>query len=170
MADRDNSSVLVSKIDSILGEYGGGDFHDYWELSGEVTEELPVRKFYIHSAYTGQSFYGSPPPRGKLNVALLTDDFIVDIEGNLNKQEHSYYMSSSESGSLIVTPLRSVESVELHVGSIQTLRESSNAKLILIAHIVGDAGIGKYWIAETDNEYTHLIKFGEALIEALGSG
>ena len=167
MADRDNSSVLVSKIDGILDEYDEGDFHDYWELSGDVTEDLSVRKFYIHSSNQGQSFYSSPPTRSRLNVAILTDNSIVDIEGSLNKPGYSYYVSSNESGSLQVTPLRSIESIEFHMGPIQTLRESSKAKLVLLAHIVGDAGIGRYWIAETEAEYGHLARFGEALIEAV---
>ncbi len=125
MEVRDHSNSLMSVVEKILNEYEEGDFHDYWELSGEVSEEFPDRKFYVHTGRTSQPFYGASPTWRRLNVAILTDNSIIDIEGNLNKPGYSNYVSPNESGSLIITPLKSIESVEFHMGAIQTLRESS---------------------------------------------
>ncbi len=164
MSVSDNSDALVSIVENILDEYDEGDFHDYWELSGKVTGELPVRRFYIH---TGQADHGHSSVPGRLNVGILTDNSVVDVEGYLSVRGYVHYAPSIESGSLDILPLKAIESIEFHEGPIQTLHESSNAKLVLIANILGRDDIGRYWIAETDDEYGCLVRFGAALMEAV---
>lgn len=166
MPDRDNSHPLVSMIEGLLDEYSGGDFREYWQLSREVAGALPIRRFYIHTKRSNSGL-GFAPILNRLNVAILSDETVIDIEGNVKTASGVSYSNPNESGNLLITPLRSIESIEFHEGRIPTLQESSNAKLILIANILGRDDIGTYWIAETDDEYNYLVKFGKALTEAV---
>ena len=162
MVVRGNSTNLVSYVEKILEEYDTGAFHEYWTLSRNVIDELPVRKFYVH---LGQSNVGFSSRPNYLNVAIVADNLVADIEGPIRASSNWGY-SSNEQGGFVVTPLKSIESIQFHEGRLSTIRESANAKLILIASILGDSSLGKYWIAETDDEYDRLVQFGKAMIEA----
>ena len=162
MVVRNYSNSLVSFVENILEEYDAGAFHDYWELSREIIDELPIRRFYVH---LGQSNIGYSSRPNYLNVAILADNFVVDVEGAIRPSSNWVY-SSNEQGGFVITPLKSIEAIQFHKGRLSTIRESENAKLILIASILGDSSLGKYWIAKTDDEYDHLVQFGKAMIEA----
>ena len=162
MVVRGNSTDLVSYVEKILEEYDTGAVHDYWTLSRNVIDELPIRKFYVH---LGQSNPGSFGRIDYLNVAVVSDNMVVDIEGTIRKSSDLGYVNSDRGG-FVITPLKSIEAIEFHRGPITTIRESSNARLILIASILGDSTMGKYWIARTDDEFGHLVQFGKSLIEA----
>ena len=161
MVGRNYSKTLVEYVDDVLEEYDAGVFHDYWKLSRHVINELPIRKFYAH---LGQSNPGAFGRIDYLNVTFVSDNLVADIEGTIRRSNEIYV--SNDQGGFVVTPLRSIEAIEFHNGRISTIRESSDAKLILIASILGDSTMGKYWIANTDDEYDHLVQFGKALMEA----
>ena len=161
MVVRDYSKSLVSFVDNILAEYDAGAFHDYWKLSREVLDELSIRKFYVHLGRSNVGFSSNP---NYLNVVILTDNFVADVEGAIRTSSNWYV--SNEQGGFVITPLKSIEAIQFHEGRLSTIRESSNAKLILIASVLGDSSLGKYWIAETDDEYDHLVQFGKAMIIA----
>ena len=163
MVARDYSRTLDSLVEGIREEYGAGDFHDYWELSREVLGGLPIRKFYVHRIQSG---YGPYARLNSLNVTILTDGSVVDIGGSIRKTNESSFSSDTPNG-LVVTPLKSIGTIKFQKGSIQTIRESSNAQLVLLAQVIGDVGIGAYWIANTDEEYDYLVEFGKALMKAV---
>ena len=161
MVASDYSKTLVAYVDDILKEYDAGIFHEYWELSRRVLGDLPIRKFYVHLGSSNPGYFGRI---AYLNVAIVCDNLVADTEGTIRKSNEPYV--SNDQGGFVITPLKSIESIEFHKGSISTIRESSNAKLILIASILGDSTMGKYWIANTDDEYSYLVEFGKALMEA----
>ena len=161
MVVRDNTRHMVSFVEGMINEYDAGDFHDYWKLSRIVIDEMPVLKFYIFTGQTGSGFSTSP---SRLNVAILTNKAVVDVFGGIRRGNQFSY--GNESGGFAITPLKSIQSVMFHNGPLQTLQESSRAKLLLIARILGDASIGRYWVADTDDQYDHLVQFGKALMKA----
>ena len=160
MVAQDCSKSLGAYVGNILQEYDAGAFHHYWELSRDVIGELPVRKFYVHH---GQSY----DRLNYLNVAILADRFVIDIEGAVRTSRYGYGVN--DQGGFVITPLKSIEAIEFHVGRLSTIQESSNAKIILIASILGDSAMGKYWIADTDEEYQYLVQFGKSLMELSAS-
>ena len=163
MVVRDYSANLISCVGNVLEEYDAGTFHDYWKLSRDVIDELRIKKFYVHLGQSNPGYSGRP---NYLNVAIVADNVVVDVEGSIRKSSEWAGLSRNEKGSFIITPLKSIEAIEFHKGSITTIRESSNAKLILIASILGDSTMGKYWIANTDEVNGYLIQFCKALMEA----
>ena len=52
------------------------------------------------------------------------------------------------------------------MGGISTIEDTFNAKLVVWIELLGSERIGRYWVAETDDEYKHLVNFGRALVEA----
>ena len=69
MVGHEYTEQLNSVVERNLEEYALDTLEDYWDLSREIIDELPVRGFYVHA----EPGYG--------NVAILTDDLIVDIQG-----------------------------------------------------------------------------------------
>lgn len=161
MVVRDYSKSMDTFVENILEEYDAGVFRDYWELSREVINEFPIRKFYVHLGQSNPGYFGRID---YMNVAIVSDGLVADVEGTIKRSGE--FSVSNDQGGFVVTPLNSIEAIEFHEGPINTIRESSNAKLILIASILGDSSMGKYWMANTDDEYKHLVRFGKALLEA----
>lgn len=165
MAVRNYSKTLDLIVEDILKEQGkGGTFQNYWEISRDTIGKLPVRKFYVHTRQTNMAFYGRVT---YLNVAILTDGLVIDIEGNITTNSLVSFSYPDASDGFTVTHLKSIGTVKFQNGPIKTLRETSNAQLVLSAQVIGEDGIGAYWIAITDNEYDYLVEFGKALIEAI---
>ena len=145
MTKRDLRQQLNSLVEKILSDYGFDAFENYWELSQEIIGDMPVRKFYV---------LGEP---GYINVAILTNHFMIDIEGE----------EEDPPGSFELYPLSTIESVRFHEGPIDTLPGSSDAELILLVSLTGSTEAGPYWIAETTEEKEYLIQFGKSIIESL---
>ena len=94
-------------------------------MSQFVLGNTPIRRFYVRT------------DDGYANVALLTNDLIVDIEGEDDDSE----------GSLTLNPIRVIDSVRFHEGSVETIPESSEALLVLFVSVFGSTDVGPYWIA-----------------------
>ena len=159
METRDISKSLLRLVGDICDEYDAGQFHDYWEMCLPLIENSAVRSFYVHLGEEDDD------PE-MVNVAFLTDSMVVDVEGGLAQEGHLSYPASDEYGQLSVTSLRSISSVEFHMGSISTLEDTFHAKLVVWIEILGSERIGRYWFAESDDEYKYLLNFGRALVEA----
>lgn len=149
MAEPDYTEQLNSVIESVLEEHGLDTFEEYWNLAQEVLEDMPIRRFYVHA----ESGYG--------NVAVLTDSLLIDIDGDKDEEDSS--------GIFTITPIKTIGEVRFHEGSVPTIPASSDAELLLFVSVFGDTDIGRYWIADTEQERDYLVLFGKALIEAINS-
>ncbi len=159
MEPQDISKSLLRVVEDICAEYDAGQFHDYWEMCLPLFKDSAVRSFYVHMD-------DSDDEPEIMNVAFLTDSTVVDVEGGLAQKGYVSYPPSDEYGQLSVTSLRSISSVEFHMGGISTIEDTFNAKLVVWIELLGSERIGRYWVAETDEEYKHLVNFGRALVEA----
>ncbi|MCH9010714.1 MAG: hypothetical protein IIC21_08830 [Chloroflexi bacterium] len=145
MAGRDHSEQLKSVVAEILVEDDLDTFREYWQLSQLILGNTPIRRFYVRT------------DDGYANVALLTDDLIVDIEGEDDDSE----------GSLTFNPIRVIDYVRFHEGSVETIPKSSEALLVLFVSEFGSTDVGPYWIAYSEEEYRYLTLFGKAVVEAI---
>lgn len=145
MAGQDYSEQLKSVVADILLEDDLDTFEEYWQLSQFVLGNTPIRRFYVRT------------DDGYANVALLTDDLIVDIEGEDDDSE----------GSLTLNPIRVIDSVRFHEGSVETIPKSSEALLVLFVSVFGSTDVGPYWIAYSEEESRYLTLFGKAVVEAI---
>lgn len=148
MAGQDYSDQLKSVVADILIEDDLDTFEEYWQLSQHIIENTPIRRFYVRT------------DDGYANVALLTDDLIVDIEGEED---------DNSTGSLTFNPIRVIDSVRFHEGSVETIPESSEALLVLFVSVFGSTDVGPYWIAYSEEEYRYLTLFGKAVVEAVAA-
>lgn len=145
MAGQDYSEQLKSVVAEKLDEDDLDTFGEYWQLSQLVLGNTPIRRFYVRT------------DDGYANVALLTDDLIVDIEGEDDDSE----------GHLTLNPIRVIDSVSFHEGSVETIPKSSEALLVLFVSVFGSTDVGPYWIAYSEEEYKYLTLFGKAVVEAI---
>ena len=148
MAGQDYSEQLKSVVASILIEDDLDTFEEYWQLSQHVLGNTAIRRFYART------------DDGYANVAILTDDLIVDIEGE---------EENDSTGSLTFNPIRVIDSVRFHEGSVETIPESSEASLILFVSVLGATDVGPYWLAYNDEEYELLTLFGKALVARIAA-
>ena len=143
MPNNQTERSLVSSVEEILCDYGLGDFHHYWEIGRQIIDAPPVNAFYIHRSDSADS---DESTAFTVNVAVLTGVSVVDIEGDVTRQPYPYTDSTAVSNNVSILPLRAISAVEFHRGPIQTLPESSNAKLVLLVEISGNNRIGRYWV------------------------
>ena len=148
MADRDDTAKLLKAIEPILEENDLEAFAECWNLGRELMEGLPVRAFYACS----EDSYA--------NLAILTDGLIIDIETEEN---------DDSPGGLTVISVRAVAEVHFHEGPVHTIPDSEEAQLTLVLSMVGATDVGPYWIAETNAEREHLVRFGKALLNAVNA-
>ena len=146
MASRDHSEQLKSVVAEILVEDDLDTFREYWQLSQLILGNTPIRRFYVRT------------DEGYANIAILTDDLIIDIEGEEDDDSE---------GSLTFNPIRVIDSVSFHEGSVETIPKSSEALLVLFVSVFGSTDVGPYWIAYSEEEYRYLTLFGKAVVEAI---
>lgn len=146
MVERDLTEQLNSKVQEMLDEYDLEVFEEYWDLSREVLGDISVRKFYVQF----NEGYG--------NVAVLSDELVVDIEGADDAEE---------GGLLNVKPLKALSSVEFRQGPVDTLPHSEDTQLVMLLYEAGTDDWDMHWTAENDDERRHLVNFGRAVIEAI---
>ena len=146
MAGRDHSEQLKSVVAEILVEDDLDTFREYWQLSQLILGNTPIRRFYVRT------------DEGYANIAILTDDLIIDIEGEEDDDSE---------GSLTFNPIRVIDSVSFHEGSVETIPKSSEALLVLFVSVFGSTDVGPYWIAYSEEEYRYLTLFGKAVVEAI---
>lgn len=146
MAGRDHSEQLKSVVAEILVEDDLDTFREYWQLSQLILGNTPIRRFYVRT------------DEGYANIAILTDDLIIDIEGEEDDDSE---------GSLTFNPIRVIDSVSFHEGSVETIPKSSEALLVLFVSVFGSTDVGPYWIAYSEEESRYLTLFGKAVVEAI---
>ena len=146
MASRDHSEQLKSVVAEILVEDDLDTFREYWQLSQLILGNTPIRRFYVRT------------DEGYANIAILTDDLIIDIEGEEDDDSE---------GSLTFNPIRVIDSVSFHEGSVETIPKSSEALLVLFVSVFGSTDVGPYWIAYSEEESRYLTLFGKAVVEAI---
>ena len=162
MPNNQSERSVISSVGEILRDYNLGNFHHHWEIGRKIIGASPVNAFYIHRV---DSSGNDESTALALNVAVLTGVSVVDIEGDVTRQPN--LESATESSNVSILPLRAISAVEFHMGPIQTLRESANAKLVLLVEISGNNRIGRYWVADSDDEYENLLMFGKDLADAV---
>ncbi len=148
MPGQDYTEQLKTVVADMLLDDDLDTFEEYWHLSQLILGNVPIRRFYVRTN------------NGYANVALLTDDLIVDIEGE---------EEDDSGGSLTLNPIRVIDSVRFHEGSVETIPESSEALLVLFVSVFGSTDIGPYWIAYSDEESRYLTLFGKAVVEAIAA-
>ncbi len=155
MSTRDRSAQLSQIVEEAIENFQLESFEAYWELYEETAQVNSVQAFFVRvDADNGP--YGQS--RGDYcNVAIIGDGLLIDIEGD----------DSDDSGNLSVHPLKSLSRVSLRNGPLQNLSHSQGASLVVIANQIGDEHVGPYWVAKTDDEEEHLLKFAQALVKAI---
>ena len=148
MADRDNTRQLKTAVDRLLKQNELPAFAEHWDLARELTEGFSVQAFYLH---TEDSY---------ANLAVVTDKLIVDIATDEDDDAVD---------DLSVVAVRAVAEAHFHAGPVQTIPDSEGAQLTLVLSMVGATDAGPYWIAETDVEREHLVRFGKALLNAINA-
>ena len=87
------------------------------------------------------------------NLVMFTDGLIIDIETEED---------DDSPGNLTVISLKAVAEIHFHEGPVHTIPDSEDAQLTLVLSMVGATDAGPYWIAETNAEREHLVRFGKA--------
>ena len=146
MPGSDYTKQMATVVERTIEENELEAFEEYWELSRELIDGLPVRAFYL----AADEGYG--------NLAIITDRSIIDIEADDDDDDFGY---------VSVTTIESIAKVHFRAGPVPTLPDSQDAQLTIILSITGATGSGPYWIAETDAEYKRLTRFGAALMSAI---
>ena len=146
MPSRDYTEQMVTVVERIIEENGLEALGEYCELGKELIAGLPVRAFYVAA------------DEGSGNLACITDRSIIDIEADDDDDDLGY---------ISVTTIESIAKVHFRAGPVQTIPNSEDAQLTIILSMIGAAGTGPYWIAETEAEYKHLTRFGAALMNAI---
>ena len=145
MVNGDRMRELQSQLQSAFFDYELSMFEQTWNLSNNVIHDVPVRSFYL----TVEPGYG--------NLAILTSDFLVDIEGD----------DENPPGNLSVQRLSAISGVEFYWGPVEDIPESEEAKLVVLAYVAGSEVVDLHWIAYTDDDRHHLMDFGKALIDSI---
>ena len=146
MPSRDYSEQMQSVVKRTIEENELAAFEKYWDLSKELIEGLPVRAFYL---VTGEG-YG--------NLAVLTDQSIIDIEADDDDDTVGYISTIT---------VKSIARVHFRPGPVQTIPNTEDAQLTIVLSMIGAAGTGPYWFAETDSEARHLTRFGVVLVHVI---
>ena len=136
MQTRDYTDQLNSLVNRTIVEDELQELKRYWGLGSDLVAGLPVRAFYLVS------------DEGYANLAILTDQSIVDIEAD--DEDHSV-------GYISVTTIQSIARVHFRAGPVQTVPNSEDAQLTIVLSMAGATGTGPYWIAETDSERKRLV-------------
>lgn len=145
MVNSDRRRELQDQLKGAFQVYELPTFKQTWELSGNVIHDLPIRSFYL----TVESGYG--------NVAIITSDFLVDIEGD----------DEEPPGNLSVQRLSAISGVEFYWGPVEDIPESEEAKLVVLAYVAGSEVVDLHWIAYDDEDRQHLFDFGKTLIDSI---
>ena len=148
MTDRDDTAKLLKAVERILEEDDLEGFAECWSLGRELLEGLPVRAFYA----CNEDSYA--------NLAILADGLIVDIETEEDDDSPV---------NLTVISLKAVAEIHFHEGPVHTIPDSEDAQLTLVLSMVGATDAGPYWIAETNAEREHLVRFGKALLKTVNA-
>ena len=148
MPDHDDTTRLETAVGTILAKKGLETFAEYWNLCKELVKGVPVRAYY---ARTEGSY---------VNLAILTDNLIIDIEKNEN---------DANPGGIGIGVIKSIATVYFRAGPIQTIPDSETSQLTVVALMIGTIDPGPYWVAKTDSEREDLIRFGKALLSAINA-
>lgn len=148
MADRDDTAKLLKATERILEKNDLEAFAECWALARELMDGLPVLAFYAR------------PEDSYANLAILADGLIIDIETEEDDDSPD---------DLTVISVKAVAEVHFHTGPVHTIPDSEEAQLTLVLSMVGATDLGPYWIAETDAEREHLVRFGKALLNAVNA-
>ena len=148
MSDHDDTSKLETVVNTILAKKELETFAEYWNLGKELIKGVPVRAYYtrIEGSY--------------VNLAILTDNLIIDIEKNENDVNLS---------GIGIGVIKSISAVYFRVGPIQTIPDSEKSQLTVVTLRIGAIDPGPYWVAKTDSERENLIRFGKALVNAVNA-
>ena len=148
MPDHDDTSKLETVVETILAEKELETFAEFWSLGKELIEGIPVRAYYSRT----EGSY--------VNLAILTDNLIIDIEKNEN---------DANPGGIGIGVIKSIATVYFRAGPIQTIPDSETSQLTVITLMIGTIDPGPYWIAKTDSEREDLTRFGKALLNAVNA-
>ena len=148
MSDHDDTINLEAKVDAILAKKELDTFADYWNLGKELINGIPVRAYYIRTEV------------GYVNLAVLTDNLIIDIEKIEN---------DANPGGVSIGGIKSVSAVYFRPGPVPTVPDSETSQLTVVALRTGVIEPGFYWVAKSDSEREGLIRFGKALLRAVNA-
>ena len=153
MTSRDRSHQLDQIVRDATEEHGLNTFLQYWELYKSVSSISRIQAFYVREG-ADQQHYSRV---SYLNVAIVGDGLVVDVEGDDNTRR----------GGLSVRSLKSVTDLAIHPGPLPGLRNTQNAKLVVITKSAGESEVGLHWVAATEDEEKHLLRFAQALMSTM---
>lgn len=145
MSGSNHSEELENIVNLMLSKSPNEQFRKYWELYKETAYISEPKAFYFRTSQDATY----------RNVVIAGDSVIVDIEADENV---------AEGRGVYARPYKSLSAVILHLGPIQTLDRSQNARLT-VACLTESSSLGPYWSAHSEGEVQSLQKFAEILIE-----
>lgn len=119
-------------------------FASYWKVAVEVVGEETVHSYFE----TYEKGYG--------NVAILTDGFIIDVEGD----------DEDGTGVVGVFDLRRIDSVGLLQGPVDFIEDTNANSLTLVTNLT-DEPSGPWWTTDDEAEKATLRRFAKAALERL---
>ncbi len=141
----DLSRQLQSQVRDAIQSYEPYTFERLWALSSNVISRFPIRSFYL-SVDDG---YG--------NVAILTDELLIDIEGE----------DEDPPGTFSIQRMSAISGIEFFEGPVEDLPDTEEANLVILAFVAGSEVVDRYWVAYTDDERDDLLHFGKTLVESI---
>ena len=127
-------------------------FEDYWDLYKETADISNVQGFFVRTA-------GEYDSISYCNAAIIGDGLLVDIEGD----------DDGESGSLTIRSLDSIAGLSIHTEALPGLPDSQGASLVVDTELAGESDYGPHWVAKTEEEEEHLLRFAKVLVQAMSN-
>ena len=63
--------------------------------------------------------------------------------------------------------LDSISRVSIHAGSLPGLPSSNGASLVVLSRRLAETNVGLHWVAKSDDEEEHLLRFAKCLVQAI---
>lgn len=157
MSTHSLSAQLASIVEQAVEQHNLVKFAQYWELYLNTTDLQGIEGFFVRTevqghaiGYTGGAY---------CNVAIIGGGLLIDIDGD----------DGDNTGSLTFHPLESVSGIEIHAEPLRGLDASRGALLVVLAYRVGEEDIGLHWVAKTEQEKEHLLKFARVLVSEISA-
>ena len=147
MVPGDQFQQLQTVVETILGRYDLEKFNHSWDLCQEVLAGSVVRRFYV----TAEPGYA--------NVAILTDQLLVDVEGDDENE--------STPPGVTARHLSAISGIDIVEGPVEHVPDAEDAELVVSAYVAGSEVVDLHWIANTADEKAYLLMFGQSLIKAM---
>ena len=147
MSQQNQPQQLDATVQDLLERYDLNTFRRYWELLKRTAPLRDVQAF----------FFCVDPATGYCNVAVLSEGKVIDVEGD----------DSDGTGGASIRDLASIAAIHLRLGQLEGFSRTHGASVVAVTRLMGEAGSGPYWSAQTPAEEDRLLRFAQNLVSSL---